>query len=142
MLNTVEQFRQHVDEIESTMNELSESIGSIDSQPASAQLAQLNERFVHCTMLRNELDKRRAALEQLQCQREQLRFDMANGELIDSIKSNARLVENREYRSMTCVHIKRQENMSTVRVCVWRATRQLCSLCEISSLIDDRHYHH
>jgi hypothetical protein len=62
---TIDELRHHINEIDSSMNELSELIVSSTTDIISAQPIKLTEQLVDNTVVQNELEKRKLTLEQL-----------------------------------------------------------------------------
>lgn len=82
------EFHDHIDEIDVTLNELSELLISSTNEFVSAQPVKLTEQLVDNTIIQTELEKQKISLEQLNSNIQQLKQTITNQEDLDSIKGN------------------------------------------------------
>ncbi|CAF1221360.1 unnamed protein product [Rotaria sordida] len=115
----VDELHHHMNEIDLTMNELSELLVSSTNDAISSQPIKLTEQLLDNTVIHNELEKRKHALEQLYSNIETFKPMITNTEDMDSIKvlDEKLALLNQHWLIMKQTNELREENLLLTQVC-------------------------
>ncbi|CAF4152601.1 unnamed protein product, partial [Rotaria sordida] len=115
----VDELHHHMNEIDLTMNELSELLVSSTNDAISSQPIKLTEQLLDNTVIHNELEKRKHALEQLYSNIETFKPMITNKEDMDSIKvlDEKLALLNQHWLIMKQTNELREENLLLTQVC-------------------------
>ncbi|CAF1503793.1 unnamed protein product [Adineta steineri] len=132
-LQSTDDLRQQMDEIDLSMNELSELLISSTSDTISIQPNRLTEQFVDNAVVKNELEKRKISLEQLHSNIEQFKCTMTNETDINTIKGLEDKLSflNKHWLTMKQANDLREENLLLIQACTnifWSEHNQLFTL--------------